>query len=146
MPNVEYVIKLLMKIYAIFPWNCEMEIHHRTKTGPVPFSWETKGRRSRFDYRKTQTNSGNGKQNPMDRREREIDTARMMLGILPSRAMTCSLETASWFPTTSATLVGRYFSTQGNSDEPIFPLFLYRLRSSFPPSPPISAFAFYCKP
>ena len=35
--------------------------------------------------------------------------------MLPSRAMTWSLATASSFPTMSATLVGLYFSTHGIS-------------------------------
>lgn len=48
-------------------------------------------------------------------RERKRDTERMMLGMLPSRAMTWSLETASSLPTMSATLLGRYFSTHGTS-------------------------------
>lgn len=40
-------------------------------------------------------------------------TAKMMLGMLPSSAMTCSLDTASVLPTMSLMRVGRYFSTCG---------------------------------
>ena len=38
-------------------------------------------------------------------------TAKIILGMLPSSAMTCSLDTASVFPTISLILVGLYFST-----------------------------------
>ncbi len=38
-------------------------------------------------------------------------TARMMLGMLPSSAMTCRRDTASTLPTMSLMRVGRYFST-----------------------------------
>jgi hypothetical protein len=40
-------------------------------------------------------------------------TERMRLGMLPSRAMTSRRLTASELPTTSATRLGRYFSTHG---------------------------------
>lgn len=42
-------------------------------------------------------------------------TDKMRLGMLPSRAMTWSRETASSLPTMSTTLLGRYFSTHGTS-------------------------------
>lgn len=42
-------------------------------------------------------------------------TESMRLGMLPSQAMISSRETASELPTTSETLVGRYFSTHGIS-------------------------------
>nr|GLL45157.1 hypothetical protein B296_00053306 [Ipomoea trifida] len=42
-------------------------------------------------------------------------TAKMRLGMFPSRAMTWSLATASSLPTMSATLLGLYFSTHGMS-------------------------------
>lgn len=42
-------------------------------------------------------------------------TAKIRLGMLPSRAMTWSLATASSLPTISDTLFGRYFSTHGIS-------------------------------
>ena len=41
-------------------------------------------------------------------------TAKIRLGMLPSRAMTWSLETASSFPTISTTLLGLYFSEETN--------------------------------
>ena len=45
------------------------------------------------------------------RRRRRRLTARMMLGMLPSSAMTCRRDTASTLPTMSLMRVGRYFST-----------------------------------
>ncbi len=39
------------------------------------------------------------------------ETARMMLGKLPSRRMTCNRDTASVLPTTSSMSLGLYFST-----------------------------------
>lgn len=41
----------------------------------------------------------------------------MMLGMLPSLAMTWRRDTASTLPTTFVTLVGLYFSTHGISDD-----------------------------
>lgn len=45
------------------------------------------------------------------RRGKGARTARIMLGMLPSSAMTCSRATASTLPTMSVTTCGRYFST-----------------------------------